>query len=104
MTIQHNSTISTAYGHMSRFASEKLGDKVRQGQVIGYVGMTGLATGPHLHYEFRVNGAHRDPLKVTLPVAEPLPATQLAQFKLKTAPMLAKLKVIDGIKLARANY
>jgi murein DD-endopeptidase MepM/ murein hydrolase activator NlpD len=95
--------ISTAYGHMSRFASEKLGEKVKQGETIGYVGMTGLATGPHLHYEFRVNGVHRDPLTVTLPAAEPLPAAQLAQFKQKTAPMLAKLKIVDGIQLARAS-
>ena len=104
VTIQHNATISTAYGHMSRFASEKLGEKVRQGETIGYVGMTGLATGPHLHYEFRVNGLHRDPLTVTLPVAAPLPATQLAQFKQKIAPMLAKLKIVDGIQLASANH
>jgi len=103
VTIQHNATISTAYGHMSRFANEKLGEKVKQGETIGYVGMTGLATGPHLHYEFRVNGVHRDPLTVTLPAAEPLPATQLAQFKQKTAPMLAKLKIVDGIQLARAS-
>lgn len=103
VTIQHNAMISTAYGHMSRFASEKLGEKVKQGETIGYVGMTGLATGPHLHYEFRVNGVHRDPLTVTLPAAEPLPAAQLAQFKQKTAPMLAKLKIVDGIQLARAS-
>ena len=71
--VQHNGSISTAYGHMSTFANEKVGQHVSQGQVIGYVGMTGLATGPHLHYEFRVNNVQRDPLTVTLPKQEPLP-------------------------------
>jgi murein DD-endopeptidase MepM/ murein hydrolase activator NlpD len=101
--VQHNAHISTAYGHMSAFANEKLGQHVSQGQVIGYVGMTGLATGPHLHYEFRVDGQHRNPLTVTLPKEEPLPATQLALFKQKSVPLLAKLKFVDGLKLARAN-
>ena len=103
VTIQHNSQISTAYGHMSRFANVQVGQKVSQGQTIGFVGMTGLATGPHLHYEFRVNGEHRDPLTVTLPAAEPLPPTQLAQFKQKITPMLARLKTVDTIQLARAS-
>jgi len=101
--VQHNAHISTAYGHMSRFANAKVGQHVRQGETIGYVGMTGLATGPHLHYEFRVDGDHRNPLTVTLPIAEPLPPTQLAQFKQKIAPMLARLKTVDDIKLARAG-
>jgi murein DD-endopeptidase MepM/ murein hydrolase activator NlpD len=99
--VQHNKDISTAYGHMSRFAREKVGDRVRQGQVIGYVGMTGLATGPHLHYEFRVDGQHRNPLTVTLPPAQPLPASQLAQFRRQSAPMLARLTALDSIQLAR---
>jgi len=101
--VQHNAHISTAYGHMSRFASEKVGQHVSQGQVIGYVGMTGLATGPHLHYEFRVDGDHRNPLTVTLPPPEPLPAAQLAQFRQQSAPMLAKLRMVDGLQLARAG-
>ncbi|WP_049622955.1 OapA family protein [Frateuria defendens] len=103
VVIQHNGSISTAYGHMSRFGSERIGQHVSQGQVIGYVGMTGLATGPHLHYEFRVDGAQRDPQKMTLPKPEPLPAVQLARFKQQVVqPQLARLKALDAnIKLAR---
>ncbi|OOG57964.1 peptidoglycan DD-metalloendopeptidase family protein [Rhodanobacter sp. C03] len=103
--IQHNSTISTAYGHMSRFATEKVGQRVSQGQVIGFVGMTGLATGPHLHYEFRVNGVQRNPQTVTLPQPEPLPGAQLAKFRTQVVqPQLARLTELDArIKLARAN-
>lgn len=102
--IQHNKEISTAYGHLSRFAGIKNGERVQQGQTIGYVGMTGLATGPHLHYEFRVGGKHRNPLTVTLPPPEPLPAAQLAQFRQQSAPMLTRLKNLDRIQLARAGH
>jgi murein DD-endopeptidase MepM/ murein hydrolase activator NlpD len=103
--VQHNSSISTAYGHMSRFANIKVGQHVGQGSVIGFVGMTGLATGPHLHYEFRVNNVQRDPQKVTLPKPEPLPAAQLAKFKAQVVqPQLARLKALDAnIKLARVD-
>src|SRR5690348_2216599 len=101
--IQHNKHISTAYGHMSRFANERVGQRVHQGQTIGFVGMTGLATGPHLHYEFRVDGTHRNPLTVTLPKPEPLPATELARFKQQSAPMLAKLDRVDSLQLASAK-
>ncbi len=104
--LQHNKSISTAYGHMSRFAAgERVGQHVRQGQVIGYVGMTGLATGPHLHYEFRVNGVQRNPQTVTLPKPEPLPQAQLAKFEAQVVrPQLARLKQVDqNVKLAMAN-
>ena len=102
--IQHSNSISTAYGHMSRFAKEKVGQRVRQGQVIGYVGMTGLATGPHLHYEFRVNGVQRNPQTVTLPKPEILPAAQLARFKSEVVrPQLARLTELDHrMQLARS--
>lgn len=101
--IQHNKHISTAYGHMSRFASEKVGQYVHQGQTIGFVGMTGLATGPHLHYEFRIDGVHRNPLTVTMPKPEPLPAVELARFKQQSSPMLAKLDKLDSLQLASAK-
>ncbi len=71
--IKHGSEYSTLYGHLSRFRSSvKKGTKVRQGEIIGYVGKTGLATGPHLHYEFRINGAHKNPLTVKLPASKPI--------------------------------
>ncbi|MBS0569387.1 MAG: M23 family metallopeptidase [Proteobacteria bacterium] len=101
--IDHGRHYSTLYGHMSRFAAEKVGQRVRQGQTIGFVGMTGLATGPHLHYEFRVDGTHRNPLTVTLPKPEPLPAVELARFRQQAAPMLAKLDKLDSLQLASAK-
>jgi murein DD-endopeptidase MepM/ murein hydrolase activator NlpD len=103
--VQHSGSISTAYGHMSKFANERVGQHVGQGEVIGYVGMTGLATGPHLHYEFRVNDVQRDPQTVTLPKPEPLPGVQLAKFKSQVVqPQLARLKTLDAnIKLAKAS-
>ncbi|MDR2013992.1 MAG: peptidoglycan DD-metalloendopeptidase family protein [Rhodanobacter sp.] len=104
VVVQHNAHISTAYGHMSRFANEQVGQRVRQGETIGYVGMTGLATGPHLHYEFRIDGAHRDPLTVTLPPPDPLPAKQLAQFRQKIAPVMAKLKTADDMQIALSSH
>lgn len=97
VVIWHNKDISTAYGHMSRFAKGlRNGERVHQGEVIGYVGMTGLATGPHLHYEFRVDGVQRDPLTVTLPKPNPLPMAQLAAFHQRIAPMLARIDQISG--------
>ena len=106
VVIQHSKTISTAYGHMSRFVkSQRVGQRVRQGEIIGYVGMTGLATGPHLHYEFRVNGVQRNPQTITLPKPEVLPAAQLARFKAEVVkPQLARLTELDSrIKLARVD-
>jgi murein DD-endopeptidase MepM/ murein hydrolase activator NlpD len=80
------------YGHLSRFANGlAVGQHVEQGQVIAYVGMTGLATGPHLHYEFRLNGRYQDPQRVKLPDATPIDAALLADFQHQSAPLLVAL-------------
>ena len=101
--VDHGRGYTTLYAHMSRLGSYKVGSRVRQGNIIGYVGSSGLATGPHLHYEFRINGSHRDPLKVTLPKPEPLPKTELARFQQQTAPLLAKLDLLDSQRHYAAN-
>ena len=101
--LQHGGHYSTLYGHMSRFAGIGVGQHVGQGQTIGYVGMTGLATGPHLHYEFRIDGVHRDPLTVTLPKPEPLPAVELVRFEKQSQPLLAKLKSLEATQIALAK-
>ncbi len=94
--VDHGRGYTTLYGHMSRLGGYAKGARVRQGDTIGYVGASGLATGPHLHYEFRINGAHRDPLKVTLPKPEPLPASELGRFQEQTRPLLARLDLLGG--------
>jgi murein DD-endopeptidase MepM/ murein hydrolase activator NlpD len=101
--LQHGVHYSTVYGHMSKIAALAVGQHVSQGQTIGFVGMTGLATGPHLHYEFRVDGVHHDPLTVTLPKPEPLPAVELAKFQSQTTPMLAKLKTLEATQTVIAR-
>ncbi len=97
IVLSHSNEVSTLYGHMSRFARDiHVGSHVQQGQVIGYVGMTGLATGPHLHYEYLMNGIHKDPQKVKLPGADPLSADAMSSFRAQTAPFLAALTTPAG--------
>jgi len=93
--LDHGKGHTTLYAHMSRFGNFKRGQRVKQGQTIGYVGASGLATGPHLHYEFRVNGVHKNPLAVTLPPPEPLKGAALVAFRAATAPALARLQQAD---------
>jgi len=91
--IQHGKNVRTVYGHLSRFARGiRQGEQVRQGEVIGYVGMTGLATGPHLHYEYLHNGGHKDPQKVSLPNDQPIPSSLMAEFRAQIGPLLASLE------------
>jgi murein DD-endopeptidase MepM/ murein hydrolase activator NlpD len=103
--IKHWNHISTAYGHMSRFAKGvHRGMKVNQGEVIGYVGATGWATGPHLHYEFRVDNVPRDPMKVNMPNAQPLAGAQLQKFRRIASDMAHRFALLApdraDIKLA----
>jgi murein DD-endopeptidase MepM/ murein hydrolase activator NlpD len=100
--LDHGRGYSTLYGHMSRFGKIRVGERIPQGTVIGYVGMTGLATGPHLHYEFRVNGVHRNPLSVTMPPPEPLQGAALAQFRTQTGTALAKIRRVENVIYADA--
>jgi murein DD-endopeptidase MepM/ murein hydrolase activator NlpD len=91
--LKHDRKYRTVYGHMSRFAKGlRVGDRVKQGQVIGYVGQSGLATGPHLHYELQVDGVHRNPLGVLTKGADPLPAKEMAKFHQYAKPILASLE------------
>jgi murein DD-endopeptidase MepM/ murein hydrolase activator NlpD len=95
--LQHDGVYSTVYGHMSRFdPSLSQGESVKQGQVIGYVGATGYATGPHLHYEFRINGQHQDPLSAKLPEAMPIAANQRARFLSESAQLMAQLARLEN--------
>lgn len=91
--IQHGQTYQTLYAHLHNFnRAIRSGVNVRQGQIIGYVGSTGLATGPHLHYEFYVNGVVKNPVTVALPQADPVPQAELVRFQGQTQPMMAKLE------------
>jgi len=92
VAIRHGSTYSTLYAHMSRYGKGiGNGVRVKQGQTIGYIGSSGLATGPHLHYEFRVHGVHRNPLTVDLPKAARIPDELMDEFVARTRPLLAQL-------------
>ena len=99
--LTHQGGFSTYYAHLSSFAGGlRKGARVHQGDVIGHVGQTGWATGPHLHYEFRVNNEVRNPLTVALPAALPIPAQQLAAFSRVSAPLAAELNLLKNTNLA----
>jgi len=95
--LDHGRGYTTLYGHMSRFANAKAGQRIGQGTVIGYVGTSGMSTGPHLHYEFRVNGVHRNPLSITMPPPEPLSGVALARFRTETSTALARIRKVENI-------
>lgn len=99
--LQHPNKISTVYGHLSRFAPGlHPGMKVSQGDMIAFVGMTGLATGPHLHYEFLLNGEHHDPVTVALPSAEPIPAAYKSEFLAQKAEYATQLHLLRASHVA----
>ncbi len=102
--LQHGGNISTLYAHMSKFASKvRNGTRVRQGQTIGYVGKTGLVTGVHLHYEYRVNGVHRNSRTVSLPQADPISAEYRSEFLASVEPILAELTDDNPTQIATLN-
>jgi murein DD-endopeptidase MepM/ murein hydrolase activator NlpD len=104
VVLKHGGRYTTLYGHMSNYANgHSVGDRVKQGEIIGYVGSTGLSTGPHLHYEFRVNGVHRNPRTVDLPEAEPIAERYRADFERTTAALITRLDTLSGTRLARAD-
>ncbi len=101
--IKHAGKYMTVYGHFNKFGRYKKGQYVKQGNVIGYMGKTGMATGVHLHYEFRINGKHVDPLKVKFPAAGPIPKKYRTLFKQKSNFLLTQLERIDNrTKFARS--
>ncbi len=95
--IQHGESIRTLYAHMSKFSKyAKTGNRIKQGQVIGYVGATGRVTGAHLHFEFQVNGVHKNPQTVKLPTAQPLAKEYMEDFKKYAANVDGQLGVYDA--------
>jgi murein DD-endopeptidase MepM/ murein hydrolase activator NlpD len=102
--IRHGQAYSTLYAHMRGFARGiRTGARVTQGQTIGYVGMTGLATGPHLHYEFLVNGVHRDPLTVQLPKAQGIPEGERKAFLVHVNRLRNQLALYADASTLAAN-
>ncbi len=99
--LKHSNGVSTVYGHLSRFtAGLHAGEKVAQGDIIGFVGMSGLATGPHLHYEFLMNGDHRDPMTVSLPKADPIAARDKVNFDAISHQLATQLTLLANSNIA----
>ena len=102
VVIKHGKRYKTLYAHMQGFAKGiRSGSTVKQGQIIGYIGTTGLSTGPHLHYEFLVNGTHVDPLSQKLPAADPIDPSEKQRFVEYSKPLLAKLDLYKETMLAQ---
>lgn len=99
--LEHGGGVATLYGHMSKFASGlRNGQRVRQGSTIGYVGSSGAATGPHLHYEYRVNGVHKNPRTVLLPDAAPISDDYRVEFQSLSRQLLSKLDRAGSVAVA----
>jgi len=101
--INHQGRYETVYGHLSRFGNIRKGQRVSQGEVIGYVGMTGVTSGPHLHYEFKQAGVHRDPLKVALPDGKPVSEAQKMVFVESTRDLHTRLSLLRNTRIAKLD-
>lgn len=104
VVLRHQSKTTTWYGHLSRFGDGiRKGARVSQSQVIGYVGATGLATGPHLHYEFRIGDVHQNPLRVVVPPGPPIGPESLPAFEAATGPLVQSLRLLRSTNLVRLD-
>lgn len=104
VTVRHPNGYTTLYAHLSGFAEGlRRGKRVVQGEVIGFVGRTGLATGPHLHYEFHVNGVHQNPMRLAMPPGPPITAERQLAFEEAARPLFARLDMLRNIDLARLD-
>ncbi len=102
--LKHHSGYSTLYAHLSRYAKGiRAGARVSQGQLIGFIGNSGLSTGPHLHYEFRINGVHKDPLTIRLPSDAPVPKKYRKHFRENTRAILTQLDIVSRPSVASSN-
>ncbi len=102
--LKHQGHYQTVYGHLSRFAAGlHRGQRVEQGEVIGYVGKTGVASGPHLHYEFKIGGVQRDPLKIKLPEGKPISEAQHTAFVDATSDLQTRLNLLHNTRIARLD-
>jgi murein DD-endopeptidase MepM/ murein hydrolase activator NlpD len=99
--LRHQSKYTTLYAHMSGYAKGiRKGTSVSQGDTIGYVGMTGLTTGPHVHYEFRINNVHHDPLSIAMPIALPITPDRKSAFETASRPHAERLALIRGSQIS----
>ncbi len=104
VVLRHQSKYTTWYGHLSGFApGMQKGKRIVQGNVIGFVGSTGIATGPHLHYEFRTNDVHQDPLRVAMPPAPPLAQQHRAAFDENARPLAERLALVRQVRTTAAQ-
>jgi len=104
VVLRHQSKYTTWYGHLSGFAKGlRKGMRIGQSEVIGFVGATGLATAPHLHYEFRINDVHQNPLRVVMPAAPPISPEQKPVFEADVAPLLQQLQLLRNTHLVRLD-
>ena len=100
--VRHRGRYTTLYAHLSRYSPKlRRGTRVAQNDSLGFVGKTGWATGPHLHYEFRIAGKARNPLSIAMPAALPIPANQVAAFRGYAGPLVARLDLLADSSLAR---